>query len=109
MQRYVSAYTKNDLNTFLSLFSRSAVENNTLTYNEIRTAYKETFSEKINHYKIINMDIRTDGQTATVSGFYNVNRYISAEDRWERYSGKIAWKLIRENSQLRIIKITYDK
>jgi len=109
MQRYVTAYTKNDINTFLSLFSRSAVENNTLTYSEIRNAYKETFSEKINHYKIINMDIRTDGQTATVSGFYNINRYISADDRWERYSGKIAWKLVRENSQLRIIKITYDK
>jgi len=109
MQRYVRAYTKNDLNAFLSLFSRSAVENNSLTYNEIRNVYKETFSEKINHYKIINMDIRTDGQTATVSGIYNINRYMSAEDRWVRYSGKIVWKLIRENYQLRIISINHDK
>jgi curved DNA-binding protein CbpA len=109
MQRYVRAYTKNDLNAFLSLFSRSAVENNSLTYNEIRNVYKETFSEKINHYNIINMDIRTDGQTATVSGIYNINRYMSAEDRWVRYSGKIVWKLIRENYQLRIISINHDK
>ncbi len=109
MQRYVAAYTKNDLNGFLSLFSRSAVENNTLNYNEIRNAYKETFSEKINHYRITNMDIRTDGQTATVSGVYNINRYISADDRWVRYSGKIAWKLTRENAQLRIISTNYDK
>ncbi|MDP2156521.1 MAG: DnaJ domain-containing protein, partial [Nitrospirota bacterium] len=109
MQRYISAYTRNDLNAFISLFSRSAVENNTLTFNEIRNAYKETFSEKINHYRILNMDIRTDGQTAAVSGVYNINRFISAEDRWVRYSGKIAWKLIRENSQLRIISTNYDK
>jgi curved DNA-binding protein CbpA len=109
MQRYVRAYTKNDLNGFLSLFSRSALENNTLTYNEIRNAYSETFSEKINQYKIINMDIRTDGQTATVSGIYNINRYISAQDRWVRYSGKIVWRLIRENNQLRIISTNYDK
>ncbi len=109
MQRYVRAYTKSDLNTFLSLFSRSAVENNTLTYNEIRNAYKETFGEKINHYKIINMDIRTDGQTATVSGIYNINRYISSDDRWVRYSGKIVWRLKRENDQLRIISTNYDK
>ena len=108
MQRYVRAYTQNDLNTFMSLFSRSAVENNTLTLNQIRSAYKETFSEKINHYRIINMDIKTDGQTATVSGVYTINRYISAEDRWIRYSGKIVWKLIRENSQLRIISTNYD-
>ncbi len=109
MQRYIRAYTKGDLNTFLSLFSRSAVENNTLTYSEIRTAYKETFGEKINHYKIHNMDIRTDGQTATVSGVYNINRYISADDRWVRYSGKIVWKLVREDAQLRIISTNYDK
>ena len=109
MQRYVSAYTQNDLNTLMSLFSRSAVENNTLTYNEIRNAYKETFREKINNYRIINMDIRTDGQTATVSGIYNINRYVSPEDRWVRYSGKIVWKLIRENSQIRIISTNYDK
>lgn len=109
MQRYVRAYTKSDINTFMALFSRAAMENNTLSYNEIRNAYKETFGEKINHYKIINMDIRTDGQTATVSGIYNINRYLSAEDRWVRYSGKIAWKLIRENAQLRIISTNYDK
>ncbi|MBI5848226.1 MAG: DnaJ domain-containing protein [Nitrospirae bacterium] len=109
MQRYIGVYTKNDLNAFLALFSRSAVENNTLTYNEMRSAYKATFSEKINNYKISNMDIRTDGQTTTVSGTYTINRYISAEDRWARYSGKIVWKLIRENSQLRIISINYDK
>ncbi|MBI5633887.1 MAG: DnaJ domain-containing protein [Nitrospirae bacterium] len=109
MQRYVRAYTKNDLNTFMSLFSHSAVENNTLTYNEMRNAYKETFNEKINHYKILDMEIRTDGQTATVSGVYNVNRYLSAQDRWVRYSGKIVWKLIRENAQLRIVSTNYDK
>jgi len=109
MQRYVRAYTNNDLNAFLSLFSRSALENNTLTYNEIRNAYSETFSEKIKQYKIINMDIKTDGQTAIVSGIYNVNRYISTHDRWVRYSGKIVWKLIRENHQLRIISTNYDK
>jgi len=108
MQRYVAAYTKNDLSTFLSLFSRSAVENN-MTYNDIRNAYKETFSDKINHYRIMNMEIRTDGQTATVSGIYNINHYISAEDRWVKYSGKIAWKLTRENAQLRIISTNYDK
>jgi len=108
MQRYVAAYQKNDLSTFLSLFSRSAVENN-MTYTDIRSAYKETFSEKINHYRIMNMEIRTDGQTATVSGIYNINRYISADDRWVKYSGKIVWKLTRENAQLRIISTTYDK
>ena len=109
MQRYIRAYTKGDLNTFMALFSRAAVENNSLTYNQIRNAYKETFAEKINQYKINDMEIRTDSQAATVSGIYNVNRYISSDDRWVRYSGKIVWKLKRENAQLRIISTNYDK
>jgi len=109
MQKYVRAYTRNDLNAFMSLFSPVAVENNTMTYNDIRNAYKETFSEKINYYKILNMDIKTDNQAATVAGIYNINRYISSEDRWVKYSGKIVWKLIRENNQIRIISTNYDK
>ncbi len=109
MQRYIHAYTSNDLNAFMSLFSRSAVENNALTYNDIRKAYKETFSEKINYYKVLNMDIRTDGPSANVTGTYNVNRYISSEDRWVKFSGRIAWKLIREHNQIRIISVMYDK
>ena len=109
MQRYVRAYTTNDLNTFMSLFSRSAVENNSMTYNDIRKAYKETFSEKINYYKVLNMDIRTNGQSAYVNGIYNIDRYISSEDRWVKYSGRINWKLIREHNQILVISITYDK
>lgn len=109
MKRYIRAYTQNDLDGFMALFSRSAVENNTMTYQDIRNAYRETFREKINYYKVQNMDIRTEGQKATVSGTYIVNRYISAEDRWVKYTGRIVWRLARENSQLKIVSTNYDK
>ena len=109
MQRYVNSYNRNDLNAFMSLFSRSAVENNIMDYDEIRNAYRENFDEKINYYKLQNMHIKIEGINALVYGTYNINRYLSAEDRWLRFSGKISWKLSRENNSLKIVSINYDK
>jgi len=108
MQRYMRAYTQSDLEGFMALFSSAAVENNTRGYQEIRSAYRETFREKISDYRIQNMDIRTDGQKATVSGTYSMNRYRSAEGRWVRHSGRITWRLALENSQLKIVSTNYD-
>jgi hypothetical protein len=96
MELYASVYTRNDINTFMSLFSKSAVENNRLHYNEIRETYQETFSEKISYYRIHNMTTAINGQTATVSGSYDLSRYLSAASKWMRYSGKIRGALPRE-------------
>lgn len=105
---YSSVYLKNDINAFMSLFSESAVENNRRYYNEIRAAYLETFSKKTNYYKINNLKILINGQAASVSGVYDLSRYISALDRWMQYSGKIQWKIARENNTLKIISMNYD-
>ena len=109
MKQYSSVYAKSDINAFMSLFSRSAVENNRLHYHEMKEAYRQTFSEKIAHFRINNISIMLNGQTASVSGIYDLSRYSSAEERWIRYSGRIQWKLIRENNDLKIISMNYDK
>ena len=109
MKRYASTYSKSNINLFMALFSRSVIENSRLHYNEMREAYRETFSEKINYYRINNMTIVLNGATAHVSGIYDLNRYSSSEDRWTRYSGKIQWKITRENNDLKIISLNYDK
>ena len=57
MKHYSSAYVKGRPQDFMSLFSKSVVENNRLHYNEVREAYRETFSEKINSYRLNNMTI----------------------------------------------------
>lgn len=108
MHQYIRAYTQNDLEGFMALFSPAAVENNTMGYQEMRIAYQETFREKITDYRIQNMDIRADGQKATVSGTYSMNRYRSREGRWVRHTGRITWRLARENSHLKIVSTNYD-
>jgi hypothetical protein len=109
MAQYSRAYTRGDLNLFMSLFSKSVVENNRLRYNAVREAYRETFSERIKFYKVNNMTLSINGLTATVSGSYDLNRYASPEDRWIRYTGRIQWKIAKENNELKIISVNYDK
>ncbi len=109
IQQYITAYEKSDINTFMSLFSYSAVENNYMDYEAILMAYKDTFSEKIKYYKLQDISIRIEGPDAFVSGVYNIERYFSAEDQWNSYTGKIYWKLVKENDSLKIISMNYDK
>jgi len=109
IRQYSSSYAKGDLNLFMSFFSKSVLENNRLHYNAVREAYRETFSEKIGFYKVNNMTVVIKGPIATVSGYYDLKRYASVEDRWLRYSGRIQWKISKENNALKIISINYDK
>jgi DnaJ-domain-containing protein 1 len=109
MKRYANAYSRGDINAFMSLFSRSVVENSTLHYNEIRDAYRNTFSEKINFYRVDNITIVIYGQTARVTGVYDLSRYASFEDRWMRSSGSILWEIIKEKNELKIVTMNYDK
>lgn len=108
IRRYISAYEKNDLNALMLLFSRSAVENNTMDYTAIRNAYRETFSEKINYYKLTNIHINLDGPAAYVNGNYSINRYSAPENKWATYKGTINWRIARENDSLKIIRLNYD-
>jgi curved DNA-binding protein CbpA len=108
MQRYIDTYKRNEFDRFMSFFSRSAVENNRLNYAAIQNVYKETFSNKIIHYKLQDMKIRIAGPGALVSGIYDLNFFLSEENRSVSYSGKIYWKLIKENNSLKIISMNYD-
>ena len=109
MKRYATIYSKTDIDSFMALFSKSVIENNRLHYNEMREAYRETFSEKIDSYRINNMTIVLNGPSATVSGIYELSRYASAEDRRKRYSGRIQWKITKENNELKIMSMNYDQ
>lgn len=108
IRRYINAYERNDLNAIMLLFSRSAVENNTLDYNAIRNAYRQTFSEKINYYKLTNLMIKIDGSAANVNGNYSINRYNAPDNKWISYRGRIHWLIARENDSLKIIRLNYD-
>lgn len=109
IQKYVAAYSNNNFGEFMSLFSRLAVENNTEHYNDIQKAYKETFQNELNYYKLQDTNIIIDSRHALVTGFYHVNRYLSSEERWVKLSGNIRWKLAKENNILKIMSINYDK
>lgn len=108
MKRYIQAYKKSDIELFMSFFSVSAVENNTLNYKEIRKRYETAFKNKIQGYDISDMDIKIDPPAAHVSGFFVITQFNTSENLWHRFNGKISWKIIRENDNLKIARINYD-
>jgi curved DNA-binding protein CbpA len=108
MNKYVEAYKKSDITTFMSLFSESAIENDTITYAAIRRQYQRTFKDRIRSYAIKNMDINIVAPDAYVSGEYVINRFMSKENNWKRLTGTIRWKITREGSSLKITRINYD-
>lgn len=109
MRRYIRAYEKSDLDGIMTLFSQAAVENNHLRHDDIRKAYRMAFDGKINYYQLRDLDVKYDGPAVLVSGLYSINRYTAAEDRWAKFSGRISWKIIREQNGLKILSLNYDK
>ena len=104
--RYSAAYEKGDIGAFMIFFSPSAVENN-MGYEGIRESYRKTFSEKIGHYRLQNVDIKVEGDSAFVSAKYHVDRFLSARDQWVGHSGRILWKLSKMNHTLKIVSAQY--
>ena len=93
----------------MALFSSNAVENGTLQYREIYDAYRQTLSEKIYYYRIEGMTISLDRQSASVAGTYELSRKVPGEARSAKFSGKIAWRIERQNGDLKIVSMAYDR
>lgn len=106
IKRYSAAYEKGDISAFMIFFSPSAVENN-VGYEGIRDIYRKTFSEKIGHYRLQNVDVKIAGDSAVVSAKYQVTRFLSARDQWVSHSGRILWKLSKMNHTLKIVSAQY--
>jgi DnaJ-domain-containing protein 1 len=107
LDKYARAYSGSDLRSLMSLMSMSVSENS-LTFREMHRKYSELFSDRINYYNISNIEIRTEGLTATASAYYSKNCYMAKEDRWVKRSGRVIFRMAREDGVLRIVSITYE-
>jgi hypothetical protein len=108
MKKYIEAYKKSDIDLFMSFFSVSAIENNILTYQEIRKRYQAAFRNEIKSYDINKMNIEIVPPDAHVSGLFVITQFITSENLWTRFRGNIRWKITREDNDLKITRINYD-
>lgn len=108
LNEYMDAYMKRDLDRFMALFSKDAVENRTYPYNDIYQGYGMQFrvSEALN-YQLTIFYIKTYARSAYVSGRYVMKQTFKRWDGSRVYEGDIQFNLVRENATLKIKEINY--
>lgn len=110
IDEYVDQYIKMDIDAFMILFSKGAIENRMLTYADIRELYRMTFdnSESLKYdLEVSTIQIYKDG--AAVMGRYEVIQALKGSPYKKVYKGNIQWELIREDGVLKIKEINYGR
>lgn len=108
IDQFTGAYEAGDIDRFMSLFSASAIENNSLRYDDIRREYEKHF--RGNRYKcdLKNVQTNRDNNNIILKGAYII-RSIEGKAPGSETRGNITWTLARENSTLKIIRMDYDR
>jgi hypothetical protein len=110
MNEYKDRYMKMDLDSFMDLFSKEAVENRILPYADLREGYEETFanSDAI-EYSMDIESIQTYATSAFVSGRYKLIQSLKGGYKGVVFQGNIQWNIIREDGSLKIKEINYGR
>ncbi len=111
IDEYTKRFAKLDLEAYMALFSKEAVENKMLPYADIKTAYRRTVSHTqsiIYHLKIYS--VQTYTRSALVRGRYEIIQfYKKSWNRKNLFRGDIQWNLVRENEGLKVKEINYGR
>jgi curved DNA-binding protein CbpA/ketosteroid isomerase-like protein len=106
--RYIRAYEEGDIERFMSFFSRSAVENGRMNFDDIRRAYKKNFDNGRHRYSLRNVQFRKNGDNVILAASYTINK--SLDNGGEALvRGDIRWTLAREGGSLKILKVDYER
>jgi len=110
IDEYSKRYMKMDLDAFMDLFSREAVENRMLPYADIREAYRRAIEiNKSIQYNIKVISIQTYTKSAFVSGRYKIIQTFKEGDKRKVSQGNIQWELVRENGSLKIKEVNFGR
>jgi hypothetical protein len=107
---YKVRFMKMDLDGFMTLFSKEAMENRMLPYDDIYEAYRRTIANsKSVVYNLEVYSIQTYTQNAFVKGHYKIIQSFKKGGKNRTFQGDIQWEIIRENGSLKIREINYGK
>jgi len=108
ISRYTRAYEEGDIEKFMSLYVRSAVENGRMNYDEIKRAYKHNFEKSRYRYSLRNVQFRKNGDDVIVVASYIINKSVDAGGE-ALVQGDIRWILAREGGALKVLKVDYER
>ena len=109
IDEYSARFIKLELDPFMDLFSKRAVENRMLPYADIRRAYQKTIAgSRSIMYQLKIYTIQTSLQSALVRGRYEIVQTFKKGGE-AAFKGDIQWDLIRENGVLKIREVDYGR
>jgi len=109
VDEYSTRFMKLELDPFMDLFSKRAVENRMLPYADIRRAYQKTIAgSRSIMYQLKIYTIQTSLQSALVRGRYEIVQAFKKGGE-TAFKGDIQWDLIRENGVLKIREVDYGR
>lgn len=108
IDQYTQAYELGDVDKFMSFYSRSAIENNTAGYNEIRNGYAKNFRVSRYAYSLKDTLMEESDGNVILAGTYVITR-IQGNPLGIITQGHIRWMLRKEDGVLKIIRADYDQ
>ena len=109
IHEYTVRFMKLDLDPFMELFSKKAVENRMLPYADIREAYRKTIEGSRSIAYNLDIDsIQTFARSVLVTGRYKIIQAFKKGGETV-LSGDIQWDLIREDGSLKIREVNYGR
>ena len=110
MDEYKARMMRMDIDAFMDLFSKEAIENRMIFYDDIRQAYGKAFANSnAIEYRLEIYSVQADQESALVRGRYDLLQSIKGRRRNVAYQGDIQWNLIRENGSLKIKELNYGR
>lgn len=107
IEDYTKRFTKMDLEAYMDLFSREAIENRALPYADIRVAYRKTI--QVTHsiqYDVKIYVVQAYARSAFAGGRYQITQ-VSKGGKVKTFKGNIQWLLTREGRALKVKEINY--
>lgn len=108
IDQYTQAYELGDIDRFMSFYSKSAIENNSLGYDEIRNGYQKNFQDSRYTYSLRDPLVKKSNDNVILTGTYFIKRIVG-DPLGGITQGHITWTLTRENGVLRILRADYDR
>ena len=109
LREYTTRFMKLELDPFMELFSKKAVENRMLPYPDIREAYRKTIEGSRSIVYNLHIDsIQMYPRGVFVTGRYQIIQAFKMGGKTV-FSGDIRWDLIRENGSLKIREVNYGR
>jgi LysM repeat protein len=108
IDQYTQAYELGNIDRFMSFYSKSAMENNSLRYDEIRSGYQKNFQDSRYTYSLRDPLVQRSNGNIILTGTYIIKKIVG-DPLGSVTQGHITWTLTRESGVLRILRADYDR